>query len=283
MSPAAKAKSKSKTRSPGKQVVLAPSKQPTKPFSAKVTGVRIARHLAAADKAVNAYNRAGTTYDAEIMSVGTILADVAKNHPKEMKEVCKHAGLGHSRTEELLAVAHGRKTMDEVRADNAERQRRFKAKRKKAALSPPNPVTAKGNGDAGTATGKGGNNTDPTASAAVRRAANAAAEADDETDAEAADTETETETSEDDPAEETTTEPAEETADEAEPVAKATRSRSVAKPKPAIDASQKALGELKFAINNYVPQLSPNDRQAALDHMRNAVMLMDAKTSEVAA
>jgi hypothetical protein len=266
MSPA-----KSKTKATGKQLVIAPGKQLAKPFNAKATGERVAKYLAAAQKAAETYHINSRAADA-------ILDDVVKDHPEQMREVCKHAGLNRSRTAELMAVASGRKTMEEVRAANAERQRRFKTSKKAKALPPPKSVTTPPVTDKTT-----GNDHDPEETAAAMGAAHAAAEAD----AEAEPTAEATEAPEGKPTEEAEAEPAEETADEkpaeeTEPVAKAARSRS-AKPKPPVDVSKKALAELRVAVDTWLPRITDaDDRQAALNYVTNAVLLMGTKT-EVAA
>jgi hypothetical protein len=253
----------------GKQVVL----PPTKPLDVKATGKQIGQLVAAADKAAAAYNDAATPLQA-------LLIDLAQNHPKQLREVLKHTGLGRSRTAELLAVAEGRTTLKEIRAANAERQQRSRAAKKVKALSAPKSVTVTDE-----PAGNGGNSEDPDASAGAMKASHADAE-DDDADTEAeADTETEgepeaTEAAEEEPAAEETAD--EKPAEETEPVAKAARSRS-AKPKPPVDVSKKALAELRVAVDTWLPRITDaDDRQAALNYVTNAVLLMGTKT-EVAA
>jgi hypothetical protein len=264
MSPAKKATKKATKKKTGKQVVLAPAK----PLNIKATGKEIVRLVTAVYKHETALNTATT-------SLQTLLRSIALHHPKQvLQDVLAATGLAHSRTDELRAVANGRKTMDEVRAATAERQRRFKAAKKTKALPPPNPVTGNGKSTKPT-TGSNGNSTDAEASAAERRAANAAAD-DDETDDEAADAET-TET-EGEP--ETTEAAEEETAQEAaaeKPAEKPVRSRS-GKAKPPVDLSKKALAELKVALETWVPKItSSDDRRAAVAYLSNAIRLMDTK------
>src|SRR5580704_16337760 len=93
-------------------------------------GDKIADHLKKADEAVEA-NRE------HCMAAGGLLLDVQENHPKHMETICKRIGLGLSRRKELLMIAGGRKTLDQSRAENAERQRRFKDKKKRSRVPPP--------------------------------------------------------------------------------------------------------------------------------------------------
>jgi hypothetical protein len=262
MSPA-----KSKTKAAGKQLVKATGKQLAKPLNVKATGARIAKHLAAADNLGKVYKKTLEAYDAEIRSASVILSDVKVNHPGQLKDVCKHIGLSRSRTAELLAIAEGRKTLEQTRADTAERQRRFKAGKKAKALPPPKSVTEKPVTDETT-----GNDHDPEETAKAMRAAHAEP--------------TEAGATEEAQAETPPTEAAEETADEAteaeaEPVAKAARSRS-AKARSPLDVSKKALAEFRIAVDTWLPKLSSDDRQAALNYVTNSVLLMGVKT-EVAA
>jgi hypothetical protein len=96
-------------------------------------GDSIASHLKKADEAVAASRE-------HFMAAGVLLLDVQENHPKHMEAICKRIGLGRTRRKELLMIAGGRKTLEQSRAENAERQRRFKDKKKKSRLPPPEPA-----------------------------------------------------------------------------------------------------------------------------------------------
>jgi hypothetical protein len=298
MSPRTAKSKKAPKGKTGKQQVLPPAT----PLDVKAVGKEIGLMVTSVDKAAVAYDTLATPLQARLI-------EIALHYPKQVREVLKHTGLSRARNAELLDVAEGRKTLKQIRANNAERQRRSRATRKaKAALpAPPMSVTVT---DKDKATiGSNGNSTDPEASADERRAANATAAED--ADGEDAETKAEagtegeeaTETAEESTAEETaeestakateeattttateeaTTTTAAETATaekpEPKPAAKSARSGSAAKPKPAIP-SKKALAEFRVAVNSWVPLITDaDDRQAALDHTRNAVLLMGAQT-----
>jgi hypothetical protein len=172
MSPRTAKSKKAPKGKTGKQQVLPPAK----PLDVKAAGKEIGRMVASVDKAAAAYDTAATPLQERLI-------EIALHHPKQLKEVLKHTGLGRSRTAELLAVAEGRTTLKQIRVDNAERQRRSRATKKaKAALPAPKSVTVT---DKDKATTNNGNDRDPEETADERRAAHAAAEADE------ADTETE--------------------------------------------------------------------------------------------
>jgi hypothetical protein len=83
-------------------------------FNAQAIAAKIADHerLAAAGKAQHVeHSRAA----------GALLVDVAQNHPEHLDEVCKLAGIGHSRRYELMMIAGGRRTVGEIRAQNKAR------------------------------------------------------------------------------------------------------------------------------------------------------------------
>jgi outer membrane biosynthesis protein TonB len=93
-------------------------------FDPIAVGNEIKSHLDQADKAVAA-NREHS------VAAGALLLDVQENHPGDMDAICERIGLGLSRRKELIMIAGGRKTLEQSRAENAERQRRHKNKKKK--------------------------------------------------------------------------------------------------------------------------------------------------------
>ena len=59
-----------------------------------------------------------------------LLQDVAKNHPTRLKEVCARAGIGPSRTKELLQIALGRRTHEEIKCSTKDRVKRHRDAKK---------------------------------------------------------------------------------------------------------------------------------------------------------
>jgi hypothetical protein len=93
-------------------------------FDPIAVGNEIKSHLDQADKAVEANRK-------HSVAAGALLLEVQQNHPGDMDAICKRIGLGASRRKKLLMIAGGRKTLEQSRAENAERQRRHKNKKKK--------------------------------------------------------------------------------------------------------------------------------------------------------
>jgi hypothetical protein len=143
-----------------------------KKFDPIAVGDQIKSHIDQADKAK-------AIHDEHVRAAGKLLLDVATNHPKQMDAICKRIGLGDSRRYELLAIAGGRKTLAESRAQNNERQKRFRKKRR---FRNKNKSAAQSNGASGAngaplhpgVTEPAGNNVDPDASADAMKAAHAA-------------------------------------------------------------------------------------------------------------
>jgi hypothetical protein len=67
-----------------------------------------------------------------------LLLDVAENHPNELKEVCRLAGLQPSRTNELMQIARGKKTPQQIKEQTKRRVTNHRAK-KKTTTAPPAP------------------------------------------------------------------------------------------------------------------------------------------------
>jgi hypothetical protein len=93
----------------------------------------------------NAAERAVTTAQAELVSkskvLGRLLLEVKKRHPKaaDFEAFLKRVnGLGRSRAYDLLRLAGGRTTDEELRKDARERVRKHRAKKK---LPTPEPVS----------------------------------------------------------------------------------------------------------------------------------------------
>src|SRR5262249_24059952 len=93
----------------------------------------------------NAAERAVTTAQAELVSkskvLGQLLLEVKKRHPKaaDFEAFQKRVnGLGRSRAYDLLRLAGGRTTDEELRKDARERVRKHRAKKK---LPTPEPVS----------------------------------------------------------------------------------------------------------------------------------------------
>jgi hypothetical protein len=93
----------------------------------------------------NAAERAVTTAQAELVSkskvLGQLLLEVKKRHPKaaDFEAFLKRVnGLGRSRAYDLLRLAGGRTTDEELRKDARERVRKHRAKKK---LPTPEPVS----------------------------------------------------------------------------------------------------------------------------------------------
>jgi hypothetical protein len=105
---------------------------PATEFDPIAVGDRIAGHIAEANKAIDAYRE-------HSVAAGTLLLDVQKNHPQHLDAICKRIGLGRSRRAELLAIAGGRKTLAQSKAQNKARVKKHRAQKKAAALPPAPP------------------------------------------------------------------------------------------------------------------------------------------------
>src|SRR5262245_54954462 len=81
-------------------------------------------------KADKAREKAEQFYIAAGLHLKTLKAQNPKTWEKVAKERC---GLGRSRVYELIAIADGRKTVDEIRADTAKRTAETQARLKAAA------------------------------------------------------------------------------------------------------------------------------------------------------
>ncbi len=135
----------------------------TTKFDPAAVGRQIADHIKQAD-----------TFKAKSlehsMSAGKLLVDIAENHKEHLDAICKTIGLGHSRRAELMQIAGGRKTAEQVKADSRERKRRSRDKEKhNPEASVTSPVTE--------APPAIGNNNDPEASAKARKEEYAKADA----------------------------------------------------------------------------------------------------------
>ena len=60
-------------------------------------------------------DRAETSLISSKRRAAWLLQDVAKNHPMRLKEVCDLAGIGASRRKELLQIALGNRTPEEIK------------------------------------------------------------------------------------------------------------------------------------------------------------------------
>jgi hypothetical protein len=95
--------------------------------------VKVGEQIAALEaEAQSDWATAQGVYRSRSEEIAKILWDVEQNHPEHMEAVCEHAKIGRSRRDELLLVGGGRKTLEKSRQDNAARQAKFKAKKKKA-------------------------------------------------------------------------------------------------------------------------------------------------------
>jgi hypothetical protein len=105
------------------------------PLTAKnleAAGKKIVAHITAGDqakeKAVEHYKAAGL-----------LLLDVSNKHPKDFTAFLTRscAALGRSRAYELMQMAGGRKTVEQIRADTKKRVDRHRAKNKQRPLQKP--------------------------------------------------------------------------------------------------------------------------------------------------
>jgi hypothetical protein len=102
-------------------------------FDPVTVGEQLARLEA---EAQGDFDTAKGVYLSRSEAIAALLWDVEQNHPEHMDEVCRLAGIGRSRRDDLLQIGGGRKTMEKHRQENAARQAKFKAKKKKAKQLP---------------------------------------------------------------------------------------------------------------------------------------------------
>ena len=101
----------------------------TKHKNLESAGKEIVAHITAGDKAKD---KAVEHYKA----AGLLLLDVSNKHPKDFTAFLTRscAGLGRSRAYELMQMAGGRKTVEQIRADTKKRVDRHRAKNKQRPL-----------------------------------------------------------------------------------------------------------------------------------------------------
>src|ERR1700761_4190446 len=86
-------------------------------------------------------NRAEASLISSKRRAAWLLQDVAKNHPARLKEVCDLAGIGASRRKELLQIALGHRTPEEIKCLTKERVKRHRENKKtKAPEAEPGPL-----------------------------------------------------------------------------------------------------------------------------------------------
>jgi hypothetical protein len=102
--------------------------------------------FAAVNEAEAAFNEAAKTERAELVSrskaLGLLLLEAKKRHPKteDFKTFLKNVkGLGLSRAYDLMRLAGGRATDEQLRHEARNRQRKSRANRKR--LPPPDPIS----------------------------------------------------------------------------------------------------------------------------------------------
>jgi hypothetical protein len=107
---------------------------------------KIRNAFAAVNEAEAAFNEAAKTERAELVSrskaLGLLLLEAKKRHPKteDFKTFLKNVkGLGLSRAYDLMRLAGGRATDEQLRKEARNRQRRSRANRKR--LPPPDPIS----------------------------------------------------------------------------------------------------------------------------------------------
>lgn len=217
-------------QSPGKEVApIEADDKARADFDPIAVGDEIAEHIAAADQAKDKMAE-------HSRAAGALLLDVATNHPKHLKAICDRINLGLSRRKELLAIAAGRKTVEQSRADNTARQHRHR--KKKRTLRTPNAKPLQGGV---TAKGEAERNVGPDASADAMKAVPVEAEARPRL----------VETRE-------STTPGSETAGNLK-----TKGKRL--------PSDRALAEFKFAAGQYLPDMNLDDRRKALECVRGQI------------
>jgi hypothetical protein len=75
-------------------------------------------------------DRAETSLISSKRRAAWLLQDVAKNHPARLREVCDLAGIGASRRKELLQIALGHRTPEEIKCLTKERVKRHRENKK---------------------------------------------------------------------------------------------------------------------------------------------------------
>jgi len=107
-------------------------------FDPIAVGDKIAGYLAEADKAKGAVIEHSKV-------AGALLVEVAEKHPKYLESICSRIHLGRSRLNELMQIAGGRKTAEEIKANTQKRVAKCRAKAK-ALPNPESSVTSRCNG-----------------------------------------------------------------------------------------------------------------------------------------
>jgi hypothetical protein len=102
-------------------------------FDAAAVAKEIMQHLAAVESAE-------VSLISNKRRAAELLQDVAKNHPTRLNEVCDRAGIGASRRKELLQIALGRRTQEEIKCSTRERVKRHRDAKK--AREPAKAVTS---------------------------------------------------------------------------------------------------------------------------------------------
>ena len=102
-------------------------------FDAAAVAKEIMQHLAAVESAE-------VSLVSNKRRAAELLQEVAKDHPTSLKEVCSRAGIGPSRTKELLQIALGRRTHEEIKCSTKDRVKRHRDAKK--ALEPAKAVTS---------------------------------------------------------------------------------------------------------------------------------------------
>jgi hypothetical protein len=103
-------------------------------FDPIAVGDKIAEHIVAADQAKGAIVE-------HSKAAGALLIEVQDKHPKHLKAICDRIGLGRSRVYELMQIAGGRKTAEQVKAATAKRVQRHRARKKPEPASVTSDVT----------------------------------------------------------------------------------------------------------------------------------------------
>jgi ParB-like chromosome segregation protein Spo0J len=92
-------------------------------FDPIAVGDKITGHLAEADLAKGAVIE-------HSKAAGALLVEVAEKHPKHLEPICDRIKLGRSRMHELMQIAGGRRTAEEVKANTKKRVAKHRAKAK---------------------------------------------------------------------------------------------------------------------------------------------------------
>jgi hypothetical protein len=98
--------------------------------------VKVGDEIAALEaEAQSEWKTAQDVYLSRSEIIAAKLWDVHQHHPEHLDAVCKRAKIGTSRRYELLQIGGGRKTIAQSRQETAERQAKFKAKKKAKQLA----------------------------------------------------------------------------------------------------------------------------------------------------